>query len=307
MGGNVLKLIAAFLARAAKFAVAAAAGAALAFLASQPASAEPGIWVVKDKDSTIYLFGTVHVLKPETQWRTPKIDEAIAASNELWLELPGMSDEEMAAAMMPLVMKVGLSPDKPLAQRLTPEEYKSLLEAAKLANLPEQLIAMARPWFAAIGISASAYTRAGYDPKSGVEEKLKASFGERSIKAQGFETAEQQLNIFASMSEDEEMAFLRSTLKEYDQAPVELDKMVAQWAAGDVASLGKMLVDQTKEISPALYDEILAKRNANWAVKIREMLKGSGTVFIAVGAGHLLGPDSVQAQLKKKGIEAKRF
>ncbi|HEV7690365.1 MAG TPA: TraB/GumN family protein, partial [Hyphomonadaceae bacterium] len=293
------------LARAAKFA--AAAGAALAFLASQPASAEPGIWVVKDKDSTIYLFGTVHVLKPETQWRTPKIDEAIAASNELWLELPGMSDEEMAAAMMPLVMKVGLSPDKPLAQRLTPEEYKSLLEAAKLANLPEQLIAMARPWFAAIGISASAYTRAGYDPKSGVEEKLKASFGERSIKAQGFETAEQQLNIFASMSEDEEMAFLRSTLKEYDQAPVELDKMVAQWAAGDVASLGKMLVDQTKEISPALYDEILAKRNANWAVKIREMLKGSGTVFIAVGAGHLLGPDSVQAQLKKKGIEAKRF
>jgi uncharacterized protein YbaP (TraB family) len=302
-----MRLIAAFLARAAKFAVAAAAGAALAFLASQPASAEPGIWVVKDKDSTIYLFGTVHVLKPETQWRTPKIDEAIAASNELWLELPGMSDEEMAAAMMPLVMKVGLSPDKPLAQRLTPEEYKSLLEAAKLANLPEQLIAMARPWFAAIGISASAYTRAGYDPKSGVEEKLKASFGERSIKAQGFETAEQQLNIFASMSEDEEMAFLRSTLKEYDQAPVELDKMVAQWAAGDVASLGKMLVDQTKEISPALYDEILAKRNANWAVKIREMLKGSGTVFIAVGAGHLLGPDSVQAQLKKKGIEAKRF
>jgi uncharacterized protein YbaP (TraB family) len=298
-------MIAAVLAHARKFAL--AAGAGLALLAAQPAAAEPGIWVVKDKDSTIYLFGTVHVLKPETQWRTPKIDKAIADSGELWLELPGMSDEEMAAALMPLVVKVGLSPDKPLSQRLTPEEYKSLLEAAKLANLPEQLIAMARPWFAAIGISASAYTRAGYDPKSGVEEKLKAAFGERSIKAQGFETAEQQLQIFASMSEEEEMAFLRSTLKEYDQAPVELDKMVAQWAAGDVASLGKMLVDQTKEISPALYDEILTKRNANWAVKIQDMLKGSGTAFIAVGAGHLLGPDSVQAQLKKKGIEAKRF
>jgi uncharacterized protein YbaP (TraB family) len=300
-----MRMIAAFLARAAKFAAAACAG--LALLAAQPAIAEPGIWVVKDKDSIIYLFGTVHVLKPETQWRTPKIDEAIATSNELWLELPGMTDEEMAAAMMPLVMKFGLSPDKPLSQRLTPEEYKSLLEAAKIANLPEALLSMARPWFAALGISASAYTRAGYDPKSGVEEKLKAAFGERSIKAQGFETAEQQLNIFASMSEDEEMAFLRSTLQEYDKAPVELDKMVAMWAAGDVADLGKMLVDQTKEISPALYDEILTKRNANWAVKIQEMLKGSGTVFIAVGAGHLLGPDSVQAQLKKKGVEAKRL
>jgi uncharacterized protein len=300
-----MRMIAAFLSRAARFAAAACAG--LALLAAQPAAAEPGIWVVKDKDSIIYLFGTVHVLKPETQWRTPKIEEAIATSNELWLELPGMSDEEMAAAMMPLVMKFGMSPDKPLSQRLTPEEYKSLLEAAKIANLPEALLSMARPWFAALGISASAYTRAGYDPKSGVEEKLKAAFGERSIKAQGFETAEQQLNIFASMSEDEEMAFLRSTLKDYDQAPVELDKMVAQWAAGDVAGLGKMLVDQTKEISPALYDEILTKRNANWAVKIQDMLKGSGTVFIAVGAGHLLGPDSVQVQLKKKGVEAKRF
>jgi uncharacterized protein len=300
-----MKMIVAFLARAARFAAAACAG--LALLAAQPAMAEPGIWVVKDKDSVIYLFGTVHVLKPETQWRTPKIDEAIATSNELWLELPGMSDEEMASAMMPLVMKFGLSPDKPLSQRLTPEEYKSLLEAAKLANLPEALLTMARPWFAAIGISTSAYTRAGYDPKSGVEEKLKAAFGERSIKAQGFETAEQQLNIFASMSEEEEMAFLRSTLEEYDKAPVELDKMVTKWAAGDVAGLAKMLIDEMKEASPALYDEILAKRNANWAAKIQEMLKGSGTVFIAVGAGHLLGPDSVQAQLKKKGVEAKRL
>jgi uncharacterized protein len=300
-----MKMFAAFLSSVRKLAV--ATGAGLALLAAQPASAEPGIWVVKDKDSTIYLFGTVHVLKPETQWRTPKIDEAIADSTELWLELPGMSDEEMAAAMMPLVMKFGLSPDKPLPQRLTPEEYKSLQEAAKIANLPEALLSMARPWFAAIGISTSAYTRAGYDPDSGVEDRLKAAFGERNIKAQGFETAEQQIQIFASMSEDEEMAFLRSTLEDYDKAPVELDKMVAKWAAGDVAGLGKMLVDEMKDISPALYDEMLTKRNANWAGKIQEMLKGSGTAFIAVGAGHLLGPDSVQAQLKKKGIEAKRF
>ena len=300
-----MRLIAAFLSHFRKLAV--AAGAGLALFAAQPAAAEPGIWVVKDKDSTIYLLGTVHVLKPDTQWRSPKIDEAIATSNELWLELPGLSDDEMVAAMMPLLVKFGLSPEKPLSQRLTPEEYKSLLEAAKIANLPEALLSMARPWFAAIGISTSAYTRAGYDPKSGVEEKLKAAFGERSIKARGFETAEQQLNIFASMSEDEEMAFLRSTLEEYEKAPVELDKMVAKWAAGDVAGLEKMMIDEMKDTSPALYDEILTKRNANWAVKIQDMLKGSGTVFIAVGAGHLLGPDSVQAQLKKKGIEAKRL
>lgn len=297
-------MFAAFLTSARNLAIAASAG--LALLAAQPAAAEPAMWVVKDKDSTIYLLGTVHILKPETQWRTPKIDTAIAESKELWLELPGMSDQEMMAVMMPLIAQHGLAPDKPLSKRLTPAEFKSLQDAAKLANLPIDMLSIARPWFAAVGISTSAITRAGYDPKSGVEEKLKAAFGERSIKAKGLESVEQQMKVFTSMTEEEEMAFLRATLLDYDQAPLELDRMVADWAAGDLSDLGKMMVDEVKSVSPALYDELLTKRNANWAVQIQEMLKGSGTTFIAVGAGHLIGPDSVQVQLKAKGIEAAR-
>jgi uncharacterized protein YbaP (TraB family) len=296
--------IAAFLSSARHMLAVAAGG--LALLAAQPAFAEPAMWVVKDKDSTIYLLGAVHILKPETKWRTPKIDAAIAESKELWLELPGLTDQEMAAVLMPLVAQHGLSPGKPLSSRLTPEEYKSLQDAAKLAGLPMEMLSVARPWFAAVGISTSAITRAGYDPKSGVEERLKAAFGERSIKAKGLETVEQQMKVFTSMTEDEEMAFLRATLLDYDQAPVELDKMVVDWASGDLSDLGKMMVDEVKAASPALYEELLTKRNANWAVRIEEMLKGSGTTFIAVGAGHLIGPDSVQVQLKAKGIEAKR-
>jgi len=299
-----MTMIASFLSSAQR--LLAAAGAGLLLFAAQPAFAEPAMWVVKDKDSTIYLLGTVHILKPETQWRTPKIDAAIAESKELWLELPGLTDQEMAAALMPLVTKHGLSPGKPLSSRLTPEEFKSLQEAAKLAGLPMEMLSIARPWFAAVGISTSSITRAGYDPKSGVEEKLKTAFGERSIKAKGLETIEQQMKVFTSMTEEEEMAFLRATLQDYDQAPVELDKMVADWAEGDIADLGRMMVEEVKAVSPALYDELLTKRNATWAVQIQEMLKGSGTTFIAVGAGHLIGPDSVQVQLKAKGIEAKR-
>jgi uncharacterized protein YbaP (TraB family) len=283
-----------------------AAGAGLALLAVQPAIAEPAMWVVKDKDSTIYLLGTVHILKPETKWRTPRIDAAIAESKELWLELPGLTDEEMMAMMMPLVAQHGLSPGKPLSSRLTPEEFKSLQDAAKLAGLPMEMLSIARPWFAAVGISTSAITRAGYDPKSGVEAKLKAAFGGRSIKARGLETVEQQMKVFTSMTEEEEMAFLRATLQDYDQAPVELDRMVADWAKGNLADLGRMMVDEVKAVSPALYDELLTRRNANWAVQIEEMLKGSGTLLIAVGAGHLIGPDSVQVQLEARGIQAKR-
>jgi uncharacterized protein len=302
--GDFMTVFASLIASARR--ILAAAGAGFLLIAAQPAAAEPAMWVVKDKDSTIYLLGTVHILKPETKWRTPKIDAAIAESKELWLELPGMTDEEMMTVMMPLVAQHGMSPGRPLSSRLTPEEFKSLQEAAKFAGMPAEIITIMRPWFAAVGISASAMTRAGYDPKSGVEEKLKAIFGERNIKAKGFETVEQQIKIFTSMTEDEEMAFLRSTLQDYDQAPVELDMMVADWAGGDLSDLGKMMVDEVKAVSSALYDELLTKRNANWAIQIEQMLNGSGTTFIAVGAGHLIGPDSVQVQLKTKGIEAKR-
>ena len=105
---------------------------------------DPALWVVKDADSTIYLLGTVHVLRPETVWRNPKLDAAIASADQLYLEIPISSQEEMLAAMLPLVTQYGLSPNKPLSSRLTPDEYKTLQEAALLgpevlASLPVDL------------------------------------------------------------------------------------------------------------------------------------------------------------------------
>ena len=244
-----MRMIACFLSSTRRMLAAAAGG--LVLLAAQPAGAEPAMWVVKDKDSTIYLLGTVHILKPETKWRTPKIDAAIAESKELWLELPGLTDEEMMAVLMPLVAQHGLSPGKPLSSRLTPEEYKSLQDAAKLAGLPIDMLAIARPWFAAVGISTSAMTRAGYDPKSGVEEKLKAIFGERSIKAKGFETPEQQMKVFTSMT--------RRGKRWPSCAPpcwtmTRRRSNSTGWSptgpSGDLSDLSKMMVDEVKTSRP---------------------------------------------------------
>ena len=84
-----------------------------------PALAQPAMWAVKDADSTIYMLGTVHLLRPETQWRSDALDKAIAEAKELWLELPTTDPQAMAGEMMPLVAKYGLSPATPLSKSLT--------------------------------------------------------------------------------------------------------------------------------------------------------------------------------------------
>jgi len=283
------------------------AGAMLALSAcTTPAQAQPAMWTVKDADSTIYLFGTVHLLKPETEWKTEKLKAAIAEAEQLWLELPTTNSEALAAEMMPLITQFGLAPATPLSSSLTPEEMKTLDEAAKLAGMTGAQLNAFRPWFAALTITTSAVTRAGYDPASGVDSRIEVLFAERGIKPKGFETPEQQIKVFADMSREEELAYLRQIIEEYENAAEVLARMVDQWSRGDLVGLEASLVADMREASPELYEDLLPKRNANWAVQIEDMLKGKGVIFIAVGAGHLIGEDSVQALLKAKGIEAER-
>lgn len=282
------------------------AGVAAASAWAAPALAQPALWAVKDADSTIYFLGTVHLLKPETEWRSEKLDAAIAESQALWLELPSTNPEKMAGEMLALVGKYGMSPRRRLSADLTPDELKTLDEAAKLSGMTAAQLDMFRPWFAALTLSTSAVTRAGYDPTSGVDSKIETIFGERGITPKGLETAEQQIKVFAGMSREDELEYLRQTIADYREASTELDEMVSNWAAGDIAAMEEMFVVEMKEDDQALYDALLTNRNANWVVQVEEMLKGKGVIFIAVGAGHLVGPESVIAMLEAKGIKAER-
>lgn len=301
---NIAETLAASIGRGVRRTIATALIAASALGA--PALAQPAMWAVKDADSTIYLFGTVHLLKPETQWKTPKLEAAIKEAEQLWLELPTTNAEQLAPQMMPLIMQFGLAPATPLSSNLTADEMKTLDEAAKLAGMTGAQLDIFRPWCAALTISTSAMVRAGYDPASGVDSKIEAAFGERSVKPNGLETPESQIKVFASMERDEELAYLRETMEDYENAATMLDGMVDQWSRGDIAAMEQLFVTEMREASPDLYAALLPNRNANWVGQIEEMLKGKGTIFIAVGAGHLIGEDSVQAMLKAKGIESVR-
>ena len=260
----------------------------------------PAMWVVRDADSTLYLFGTVHLLRPTTGWGTDRVDAAFDSADRIVFEISNPDDQ---AAVIPLIQQHGISLATPLTSLLTPEEVADLDAAAQTIGLSAAQMDPFRPWFAALTLSVAPLAKAGYDPASGVELLLKARAEAAGKPVSGFETIDEQIRILAGFPEEAQLEFLRATLEDYENATVELDKLVEAWAAGDVEAIETIGVEPMRESSEELYQALLVRRNTNWANQIQTMLEGSGTAFIAVGAAHLAGDDSVQEILEQRGVE----
>lgn len=258
----------------------------------------PALWVVRDADSVLYLFGTMHLLRPTTAWGSDRIDRAFASASQLILEVAAPADQSV---LMPLIRQHGLSPDRPLTELLTSEEQAALDVVARTIGSSAENMAPMRPWLAGVTVQSASILRAGYAADSGVEPILKARAGARGMAVSGFETPDEQIRMLAGFPEEGQVAFLRRALETFDSAPTDVDLMVEAWAAGDVDALRAVVVDPLRA-TPLLYDALLVRRNTRWADQIQTLLEGSGTVFIAVGAMHLAGDDSVQAILGRRGV-----
>jgi uncharacterized protein YbaP (TraB family) len=274
-----------------------------AVMAASPVLAEPALWVIKDRDSTIYLFGTVHVLRPDTQWRSPKLAKAFQAADDVLMEIEQPED---AASVQALMLKYGVDRTTPLSSKLKPESYAKLQAAAQGMGFPPQALEAMRPWRAALTVSLTPLLKAGYDPESGVEKLLTVQAKAASKPISAFETMEQQVRFFADMAPAQEIQLLESTLDEIDDGPAAIDALVTAWEAGDQAELKRQMVDEMRTEYPDVYKLLLVDRNRDWAKQLKAKLAGSGVSFVAVGAGHLAGPDSLQVQLKKLHVKARR-
>ncbi len=263
----------------------------------------PLMWVVRDADSTVYLFGSIHLMKPGTEWQTPKIRDAFAGSDALWLELTDMDDQ---AKMMNLVRQYGFDPSRKVTDGLTPEEIAKIEGILAAKGMSLQQIMPMRKWMLSLVLLQLESARLGYDPLTGVDLTLLKLARERQIPISGFETAEDQMKMLAAGSEEEDLVGLRQMLSEVGQADNTLDRLFNAWKRGDEAGLNAEMNKFDAENDPALYQRLLVDRNAKWVPQIEQILAGKGTVFVAVGGGHLVGKDSIIAMLKARGIMAEK-
>jgi uncharacterized protein YbaP (TraB family) len=280
-----------------------ATNAAPAPVAAAAHPAEPALWVIRDEDSTIYLFGTVHMLKPGTTWRTPRVEAAFNGADELVLEL----EDDDPAGMTPLIQQYGLDLAHPLSSKLGEEDRKRLAGVAQSLGIPVAQMEPLRPWLASLQIVLTGLMRAGFDPNAGVDKLLLAAARQAGKPVRAFETPEQQIRFFADLPPEIELDLLRQSLRDFEGGAALFDAIATGWAAGDVAAMERALVGDMRAGAPRLYQVIIVERNTDWANQIETRLKGKGSSFIAVGSAHLVGPDSVQAHLGRKGIVASRM
>lgn len=265
--------------------------------------AKTALWKIADSDTTIYLFGTMHVLKPGTVWLDGAVKTAFDQSNELVLEMVQPEQPEVAK----LIMQRAIDPDgPPLTKKLTPEDAAAYAAALKKIGMDPQGFEVFEPWFVGTMLAVAPLEALGYKGDAGAEKTLTTAAKDANKPVLGLETMDEQLSFFDTLPEAAQIKMLNSTVRDGDKMEAMANQMASDWLSGRVDSLAALMNESLVD-NPEVYRAIMTDRNARWADWVVNRLQKPGTVFMAVGAAHLAGKDSVQALLAQKKVKATRI
>jgi uncharacterized protein YbaP (TraB family) len=265
---------------------------------------DPALWVVKDADTTIYLFGTFHALDGKTDWFNDEVRAAFERSSKVYFEIV---KPENRAAIAPLVQRYWVATDgKTLTSRLSEKGRKDLVAALASLGAPPTALDQLKPFAASMALAALGMQKVGKTGEQGAEAVITAAAKRAGKPVDQLETIEFQFQLFDKLPEAEQIRMLEYTAATIDEMEPTFARMTKAWNNGDAEGLAA-LMNEMQGQSPALYELLLAGRNRSWAEWIETRLKSPGTVFVAVGAGHLAGKNSVQDYLAKDGIKTSRI
>jgi len=264
----------------------------------------PALWQVADKDTTVYLFGTIHLLPKDYAWRTPAFDQALAGSQGLIVEtiVDQSNPQALAGELARLGFRDGLPP---LANRVPPAKRAALEAAIAKSGVPRTAFDRMESWAAAFMLLGVQFKDLGLVGEAGVEAVLKSTFTQAGKPVGQLETNAEQLGMFDTLPETAQLALLEGAIDNPAEMRTQFEGMLAAWARGDVAAIAKTFNEDLSG-SPELRDALLRRRNANWNGWIQRRMTEPGSVFVAVGAGHLAGADSVVDMLQKDGYKVRR-
>jgi uncharacterized protein YbaP (TraB family) len=273
--------------------------------AKAPATARPALWAVSDADTTIYLFGTIHLLPKDYAWRTAKFDKAVAGSQQLVVET--IVDENNPHEIMAALSSLAFSPNLPPITARVPAAKRAALESAiKQSGLPQSAFDRMETWAAAFMLLGNQFKAMGLKTGEGVETILRNSFTSQGKSVGELESNREQLAFFDALPEQAQRALLEGAIDEPKNMTQEFDRMLSSWARGDIDQIGKTF-NETLAASPELKDVLLKRRNENWNRWVQQRMASPGSVMIAVGAGHLAGSDSLVDMLRRGGYTVRRL
>ncbi len=271
---------------------------------AEASEAKPAMWMVSDRDTDIYLFGTVHLLPPGTQWRTAKFNKAANDAGTLVVET--IIDEKNPHAFAAELARLSVRPGQPpILDRVHPEKRAALQAVITKSGIPVAALNNMETWAAAFALLQLQFKELGVSGGDGVEMTLRNTFAAAGKPVQQLETNAQQLGFFDGLPEAAQRELLEGAVESPAVAKRQFDAMLAAWMNGDVEAIARTFNSELRS-SPELKEMLLRRRNENWSYWLHSRLAHPGTVMVAVGAGHLAGSDSVVEMLKKRGLKVKR-
>jgi uncharacterized protein YbaP (TraB family) len=271
-------------------------------LAARADGALHSLWELHGRHNTVYLLGSIHVLRPRDYPLAPALLEAYGNARSVLMEV-NLEEMGVAEVQTEMLGSAMLSEGKTLSGILGAERYARADALAREVGVELSVFDQFAPWFVAEAISQQQLTQLGFQPESGIEMYFMARARADGKGMAGLETVHDQISVFENMPMDTQAEYLLSSLEQAHGLAAEVDAMVNAWQRGDTQWFVNELQSEFGR-DPRLYQSVLVARNRKWVPKIEALLNDDKNYLVIVGTGHLVGPGSVIDLLKKDGIGA---
>jgi len=275
------------------------------FLLSGVSVAETSVWRVSDGNNSVYLGGTVHLLRPGDYPLPEEYEQAYQGSSELYFEtdISSMSDLSVQAQML---QQLTYSDGRTLKTVLSEDAYTTLEDYTATIGMPLMMLEQFKPGMIISTLQVLEFQRIGFTPQ-GVD----AFFNTRALgdakDIGALETIEEQIGFLAAMGEGNESEFILLSLEDLENINASMEEMITAWRNGDERALQKLFVDDMQQRAPGLFDSLISQRNLRWMPQIEAMFEDPDTEFVLVGAAHLIGGEGLVQLLQSKGYEVSQL
>jgi len=271
-------------------------------LAAQGASP---VWAIHGPHNTVYLAGSVHMLKAGEAALPAGFERAYAGSQGLVMELDVANLNPLDAAGW--LLEHGALPEGvTLHQRLGDSRYQKLATEAQRLGVPDQLLQQQQPWVVGMELLELKYQQLGFDAQSGVEQQLAQRAQGDHKPISGLETLAEQLGVLGAMSDEDQVRFLDMIVTEMDDVGNDTQQVITAWRNGDAARLGALLGEEYKSF-PALYRTLVSERTRHWLPQIEKLLQDRQDYFVVVGALHLVGEGGLLDLMRRDGYRPEQL
>ena len=261
------------------------------------------LWSVAGQHNTVYLLGSIHVLRPDDGGLPRPAEAAYEDAEQLVMEID-MDDVAATdpAAMLQTMQRTALLPDGQTLRDVLAADYAAINARAQQTGIDLAALDPFAPWFVAITLFQVELAKRGFSPELGIEQTLAARAGRDHKPIQGLETADEQFAVMASLPLAQQKRFLMMTLEESEQIDEQLDELLKAWRTGDTATLARVLTAEFDDF-PELYRPLTEDRNRAWVDKLVDLLDDRDDYLVVVGALHLVGRHSVVELLEQRGYK----